>query len=234
MPAPAPLASLVFDVPPFRLSGAVYGVLMNHRAALAALGEAVHRPPYKAPPKGVVLYIKPRNTLLGPGDTVRVDDAAGQLEVGAALGVVIGRTACAVGEDDAIACIAGYVIVADFSVPHDSYFRPAIRYKARDASCAIGPRVVARASIANPDALGVRVYVDGRLVHEAGTGDTFRSVARLVADVSEFMTLAPGDVLMAGVAHGAPRVGAGAHVAIEIDGLDRLETRVLLAEEAGR
>ena len=133
-----------------------------------------------------------------------------------------------------MAFIAGYVVVADFSVPHDSYFRPAIRFKARDASCAIGPRVVARASIADPEALGVRVYVDGRLTHETGTGGTFRSVARLVADISEFMTLAPGDVLIAGVAPGAPRVGAGAQVAIEIDGLGRLETRVLRAEEAGR
>ena len=234
MPALASPANLVFDVPPFRLSGGVYGVLMNHRAALAALGEAVHQAPYKAPPKGVVLYIKPRNTLLAPGDAARVDDAAGQLEVGAALGIVIGRTACAVGESEAMACIAGYVIVADFSVPHDSYFRPAIRYKARDASCAIGPRVVARASIADPDVLGVRVYIDARLAHEASTGGTFRSVARLVADVSEFMTLAPGDVLMAGVAPGAPRVGTGAQVAIEIDGLGRLETRVAATAAAAR
>ena len=234
MPGTALAASLVFDVAPFRFSGAVYGVLVNHRSALAALGEAVHRPPYQAPPQGVVLYIKPRNTLLGPGDAVRVDDAAGQLEVGAALGVVIGRTACAVGEDDAMACIAGYVIVADFSVPHDSYFRPAIRFKARDASCAIGPAVVARTAVADPDALGVRVYIDGRLAHEAGTGGTFRSVARLVADVSEFMTLAPGDVLMAGVAPGAPKVGFGADVAIEIDGLGRLETRVAATAESAR
>ncbi|MEO8526546.1 MAG: fumarylacetoacetate hydrolase family protein [Caldimonas sp.] len=234
MPGTALPASLVFDAPPFRLSGAVYGVLMNHRAALAALGDAVHQAPYKAPPKSVVLYIKPRNSLLGPGDAVRVDDSTPQLEAGAALGIVIGRTACAVDEDGAMACISGFVIVADFSVPHDSYFRPAIRFKARDASCAIGPRVVARASVADPDALGVRVYVDGRLVHEAGTGDTYRSVARLVCDVSAFMTLAPGDLLMAGVAPGAPRVGADARVAIEIDGLGRLETRVLRAGESGR
>ncbi len=229
LPAPVSPTGLVFDLPPFRLSGAVYGVLMNHRAALAALGDAAHQPPYQAPPKGVVLYVKPRNTLIAPGAAALVFDAAETLEVGAALGIVIGRTACAVGEGEAMACVAGYVIVADFSVPHDSWFRPAIRFKARDASCALGPRVVARAAIADPDALGVRVYVDGTLVHEAATGDTFRPVARLVAAVSDFMTLAPGDVLMAGVAPGAPRVGAGARVAIEIDGLGRLETRVLAA-----
>lgn len=234
MTVPVLPGDLVFDVPPYRWSGQVYGVLMNHRAALAALGEAVHEAPYKAPPKAVVLYVKPRNTLIAPGGAALVDDVTGLLEVGAALGIVIGRTACAVAESEAMACVAGYVVVADFSVPHDAWFRPAIRFKARDGSCAIGPRVVSRESIDDPDALEVRVHVDGVLVHVAGTGGTIRSVARLVADVSEFMTLAPGDVLMAGVAPGAPRVGAGAEVAIEIDGLGRLETRVRGTLEAAQ
>lgn len=225
-------AGLAFDVPPYRLSGNVYGVLMNHRAALTALGDAAHQPPYKAPPKAVVLYVKPRNTLIASGGAALVFDSAEMLEVGAALGIVIGRTACAVGLGEAMACVAGYVIAGDFSVPHESWFRPAIRFKARDASCAIGPGVVGRDAIADPDALGMRVYVDGVLVHEAGTGGTFRTVARLVVDVSDFMTLSPGDVLLAGVAPGAPRVGAGARVAIEIDGLGRLETHVLAEDRA--
>lgn len=228
-----PAFALSFDVAPFRLSGTVYGVLMNHRSALAAIGEAAHQPPYKAPPKGVVLYVKPRNTLVGPGEAIRIDDASGQLEIGAALGIVVGRTACNVAAAEAMEHVAGYVIVADCSIPHDVFYRPAIRFKARDGSCAIGPRVVARADIVDPDALGVRVLVDGRLVHASGTGDTFRGVARLLADVSEFMTLAPGDLLLAGVAAGAPRAGAGSAVAVEIDGLGRLETRIAAAAEAG-
>ncbi len=228
-----PASALSFEVAPFRLSGTVYGVLMNHRAALEALGDAASQPPYKAPPKAPVLYVKPRNTLVAPGEPIRIDDASGQLEVGAALGIVIGRTACNVGAVQALEYVAGYVIVADCSIPHDSWFRPAIRFKARDGSCAIGPRVVARADIADPDALGVRVLVDGRPMHEASTGGTFRGVAALIAAVSEFMTLAPGDLLLAGVAPGAPRVGAGSALAVEIDGLGRLETRVAVAAEAG-
>ena len=224
-----------FDVPPYRLSGVVYGALLNHAPQLAALGDAVSRPPYKAAPQAPVLAIKPRNTLVAPGAPIRIDDPAGELEVGAALGIVVGRTACRVAEQDAMDCVAGYLIVADCSLPHDSYYRPAIRFKARDGSCAIGPKVVARADIANPDALGVRVLVDGRPVHATRTGDTFRGVARLVSDISDFMTLAPGDLLLAGVAAGSPRVGAGASLAIEIDGLGRLETRVEPAVElAGR
>lgn len=224
------LAEPRFDMAPYRLSGTVYGVLMNHRAALAALGDAVERPPYVAAPKGVVLYVKPRNTLVAPGQAVQVDGADGRVEVGAALGIVIGRTLCAVDEGTALAGVAGFVIVADFSVPHTSYFRPAIRLRARDASCVFGPAVVAAGEVGNPDALGVRVFVDGRLAHTASTGGTIRSVARLLADVSDFMTLAPGDVLLAGVAPGAPQVGADTDVAIEIDGLGRLETRTARAE----
>lgn len=221
---------LAFPFPPYRLSGTVYGVLMNHRAALAALGDAVNQPPYKAAPKAPVLFVKPRNTLVAPGMPIRVDGAA-ELEVGAALGIVVGRTACRVSEADALDFIAGYAIVADCSVPHDSYYRPSIRFKARDGSCAIGPAVVARSDIADADALGVRVLVDGRPVHTASTGGTVRGVARLLSDISEFMTLAPGDLLLAGVAPGAPRVGAGATLAIEIDGLGRLETRVVAATD---
>ncbi|MGZ5186270.1 MAG: fumarylacetoacetate hydrolase family protein [Caldimonas sp.] len=234
MPALASPADVGFDATPFRLSGSVYGVLLNHRAALAALGPAVDQPPYKGAPKSVVLYIKPRNTLVAPGEAIEADAAVGPVEVGAALGIVIGRTACATPEAEALDRVAGYVIVGDFSVAHDSYFRPAIRFRARDASCAIGPKVVPRKAIADPDSLAVRVFVGGRLVHEASTGGTVRSVARLVADVSEFMTLAPGDILLAGVAPGAPRVGAGAEVAIEIDGLGRLETRVVARPDASR
>jgi 5-oxopent-3-ene-1,2,5-tricarboxylate decarboxylase/2-hydroxyhepta-2,4-diene-1,7-dioate isomerase len=221
-----------FAMAPYRLSGAVYGAAMNHRGALAALGDAVHRPPYKAPPSGVVLYIKPSNTLIAAGDGAQVDDAAPELEVGAALGLVIGRTACAVREADALDHVAGYLVVADFSVPHDSFFRPQIRFKARDASCAFGAAVVSRRSVDHPDALAVRVYVDGRLAQATTTGDHVRGAARLLADVSDFMTLNPGDVLLTGVAPGAPRVGAGAEVAIEIDGVGRLQVRVAHSERA--
>ncbi len=222
----------VFAEAPYRLSGAVYGAAMNHRGALAALGDAVHRPPYKAPPAGVVLYIKPRNTFITAGDAAQVDDAAAELEVGAALGLLIGRTACAVRESDALDHVAGYLVVADFSVPHDSFFRPQIRFKARDASCAFGPTLVPRRSVDRADALAVRVYVNGRLVQETTTGDRVRGAARLLADVSDFMTLNPGDVLLTGVAPGAPRVGDGAEVAVEIDGVGRLQVRVARSERA--
>jgi len=213
---------LNFDFAPWRLSGQVFGVLMNHRPALAALGDAVNAAPYKAPPKAPVLYLKPRNTQVADGAAVAVPAGVPALEVGAALGLVIGRTACRVTVDDALAHVAGLVIVADLSVPHDSFYRPSVRHKARDGFCPIGPQVWPLSAVASVDDLAVRVAVDGQAVHNTTTGDRFRHAAQLLADVSSFMTLSPGDVLLLGVSAGAPQVAAGHAVAISVQGLGTL------------
>jgi len=219
---PAMRCQMAVDVAPYRLSGTVYGTLLNHRSALAALGEKSLRPPYNAPPQAPVLYVKPRNTLSLCGDAVEIPAAAAELEVGACLGILIGRTACNVGQEAAIEHVAGYLIVNDVSVPHPDYYRPAVRYKARDGFCPLGPRVTARAQVSDPDALELRTYVDGALVQTMSTADLLRSVARLIADVTEFMTLAPGDVLASGAAAPAPRVRAGQTVTMEADALGTL------------
>jgi 5-oxopent-3-ene-1,2,5-tricarboxylate decarboxylase / 2-hydroxyhepta-2,4-diene-1,7-dioate isomerase len=219
------MTEIAMDIPPYRLSGQVYGTLLNHRTALAALGSAVDSPPYKAPPKAPVLYIKPRNTLAVDGTPVKVPQDAPELEIGASLGIVIGRAACNLRAESALETVAGYLIVNDVSVPHSEFYRPSIRFKARDGFCPIGPRVVPRAAIANPDALTIRVYVDGQLRQTATTADLVRPVAKLLADVTEFMTLAPGDVLAVGVAAPAPRVCAGQIARIEIEGVGQLENR---------
>ncbi len=211
-----------FDVAPYHLSGVVYGTLLNHEPALQALGDAVNAAPYKAAPRAPVLYLKPRNTLAGHGDRVGVPADAAELEVGAALGVVIGRTACRVSIELALDYVAGYTIVNDISVPHEVFYRPSIRFKARDGFCPVGPVVVPRAAIPNPDDLVVQVFVDGELKQRTTTGQRLRNVARLLADVTEFMTLLPGDVLMLGVAAGAPRVRAGQQSRIVIEGIGEL------------
>jgi len=223
-------AQLTFGFAPYRLSGTVYGVLLNHAPALAALGDAVNAAPYKAPPKAPVLYLKPRNTLAGPGSTCAVPPDVPALQVGASLGAVIGRTACRVAERDALQCVAGCAIVDDLSVPHDSFYRPSVRFKARDGSCVIGA-VVGRERLRDPGALAVRIFVDGELVQRTDTGERIRPLARLIADVSEFMTLAPGDILLLGTAAGAPTARAGQTIAIEIDGLGRLEHALVAAGE---
>ena len=189
------------------------------------MGPAAHQPPYKSPPKAPVLSLKPRNTLAAAGADIVIPSSAERLVVGATLALVIGRTACRVSVDDALDHLAGYTIAADLSMPHDSHYRPAVRLRARDGFCPIGPRVVVRGAIADPDRLAIRVWVDERLVHTTSTAGMLRPAARLLAEVSDFMTLVPGDVLLLGMAPGAPQVAAGQGVAIEIEGLGRLHNR---------
>jgi 5-oxopent-3-ene-1,2,5-tricarboxylate decarboxylase/2-hydroxyhepta-2,4-diene-1,7-dioate isomerase len=220
-----------FAFAPYRLSGTVYGVLLNHAPALAALGAKANEAPYKAPPKAPVLYVKPRNTLAGPGAAMQVPPDVAALLIGANLGAVIGRTACRVSEAEALSCVAGYVIVSDLSVPHESFYRPSVRLKALDGSCVIG-RAVAKDRVRNPDALAITVFVDGEPVQRTDTGSRIRPLARLLADVTDFMTLSPGDIILLGTAHGAPTARAGQRVAIEIDGLGRLESMLAAAGPA--
>lgn len=211
-----------FAFAPYRLSGTVYGVLLNHAPALAALGDAAHAAPYKAPPRAPVLYVKPRNTLSAPGAAVELPGDAAALQIGANLGAVIGRTACRVSAANALEFVAGYAIVNDLSVPHEAFFRPSVRFKAIDGSCVVAA-VVPRSRVADPDRLLVRVFVDGELAQRTDTGERIRPLAQLLADVTEFMTLAPGDILMLGTSHGAPLARAGQRIAVEIEGLGRVE-----------
>jgi len=207
---------------PYRLSGTVYGVLFNHAPALAALGDAVNAAPYKARPLAPVLYVKPRNTLAAAGAACELPVGIEALQIGANLGIVIGRTACRVCTQEAASFVAGYTIVNDLSVPHENFHRPSVRFKTLDGSCVIGAPVP-RARVANPDALSVRVFVDGDVAQRTDTAARIRPMAQLLTDITDFMTLAPGDIVLLGTSHGAPTARAGQRVAIEIDGLGRVE-----------
>ncbi|MDR8105010.1 fumarylacetoacetate hydrolase family protein [Burkholderia cenocepacia] len=198
------------------IGGTIYGTLLNDSAALAALGDAIYSAPYKAPPKAPVLYVKPRNSLAGHGAKVVVPDDYQGVQIGGSLGIVIGRTASHVSVDNALEFIAGYTIVADICIPHENVYRPSVRFRARDGFCVIGPTVVARRHTPDPDALRIAIDIDGNECFQASTATAIRSVARLISDATDFMTLAPGDVLTLGVPHGAPIAHAGDRVSIAI------------------
>jgi 5-oxopent-3-ene-1,2,5-tricarboxylate decarboxylase / 2-hydroxyhepta-2,4-diene-1,7-dioate isomerase len=227
---PLPVAGTPGPLRRTGLSGTVYGVLANDPALVAALGEAVNQPPYKAPPHAPVLYLKPRNTLAASGQRVVLPAGEDGFEVGACLGLVVGRTACRVSPGAAMSHIDALVAVADLSLPHASYYRPSLRFKARDGSCLVGAPAPCAAA-GNPDALSVRVWVDGHMAQAATTGGRTRGAARLLSDVSDFMTLRPGDVLLLGASHGAPIVRAGQRFVVEIEGLEPLQGEVVGPEE---
>ena len=217
-----------FDLPPHRFSGTVYGALLNHAPELLALGAAVDEAPYKAAPRAPVLQVKPRNTLAGEGDAIEVPPGVSALVMGATLGIVIGRTACGVDASNALEFVAGYTIVNDVFVPTPSHYRPSVRLRARDGFCPISANVCA---LSEPDALRVEVHIDGQLVQQTTTGDRVRHVAQLIADVSDFMTLQVGDVLLLGASADAPLARAGQRVEIRIEGLGSLRNH-LVAEAA--
>ncbi|CAB3675619.1 fumarylacetoacetate hydrolase family protein [Paraburkholderia rhynchosiae] len=211
--------------------GAVYGTLLNDRAALDALGDAMHAAPYKSPPKAPVLYLKPRNTLAGHRAKVVIPDDTLGAEVGASLGIVIGRTATRVSADHAFDYIAGYTLVADLSVPHASVYRPSVRFRARDGFCVVGPAVVAARHVANPDELAIKVSLNGADAFAASTASSVRNVARLLADVTDFMTLSPGDVITLGVPHGSPVAHIGDEATLAIGALPPLRVSFIGATE---
>lgn len=224
-------ADMVLDAP---VTGTIYGTLLNYKGELAALGEAVNAPPYQRPPKAPVLYLKPANTVIGNGMPIPVPDGVEALQVGAALGIVIGRAAFRVPREQALEYVAGYTIVNDVSIPHASFYRPAIKEKCRDGFCPVGPWIIGKEAVANPDALRVRVYVNGELKQESTTADLVRSVAQLMADVTDFMTLHPGDVLLAGVAEAPPLVKPGDRVRIDIGDVGVLENIVMRETDAAK
>lgn len=204
---------------------AVYGVVLNFRNELTALGEAIHAKPYNQPPSAPILYVKPANTWIGEGDPIALPAGEPLLQPGATLGMVFGRAAVRVTEQSALDYVAGYCVINDVRLPHDSYYRPALKQLCRDGFCAIGT-LIERRKAGNPDALTLRTYVNGSLQHEANTRDLVRSAPRLIAEISDFMTLGAGDILMIGVPHGRPAARAGDRVRVEVAGIGHIENPV--------
>ena len=212
---------LLYDDPPYRLSGVVYGPLLNQRSALEGLGDAVNQPPYKAAPKGPVLYMKPRNTLAFGGQRTTIPDGVQAMRVGATLGLVMGRAACRVPTETALDHVAGLVLVADLTVSHDTFYRPSAPFVARDASCIIGPRIVPLAQIGDPNAVTLSIRV-GDTQATASMAGMVRPAARLLADVTEFMTLSTGDLLLLGTCPDMPLLGRDQAFVIGAPGMGEL------------
>ena len=218
-------------VPPYRLSGVVYATLLNDPAQVRDLGDRAYEAPYKEPPVAPVLGLKPRNTIVSNDAAIVVPPGVEHLAMGPSLGIVIGRPACRVAAAEARDVIAGFVVVNDISIPVPSHYRPAVRFRARDGFCPISSDFATWDALPGPpDSLRVAVQIEGRLVHAGSTSGRTRGVCKLLADVTEFMTLQPGDVLLLGGPAAAPVAGPGSHVRIEIEGVGALQNRYVAAE----
>ncbi|AZE62037.1 MULTISPECIES: fumarylacetoacetate hydrolase family protein [Pseudomonas] len=202
-------------------SGTLFGVALNYQGLLEQHLAAFEQAPYQKPPTKPVLFIKTPNTRNTHGGVV-LQPAGERLQPGPALGVVIGQRASRVSQDNAMAHVAGYVVVNEFSLPEDSYYRPAVKAKCRDGFCALGPEVIARDQVTNPNQLDLKLFVNGQLRQENSTAHWVRDIAQLIAEISEFMTLHPGDVLITGTPEGRVDVQPGDRVEVEITGVGRL------------
>ena len=223
-----------FD-PPWLPSGTVYGTLLNFRRECALWAPKMVEPPYLAAPRAPVLYVKTANTFAPAGAAVSV---TGEAQLGATLGLVIGgfesnealtgasQAQRAINHEvDALARVAGCVLIDDLSLPHVSYYRPAIRWRNRDGFLVCAPAVTPAHEV-DLKTLAIETRVNGVRVQTVDLSTLVRDAASLLSDVSAFMTLQPGDVLLLGtdcLPDGTrPHAKAGDHVEISAPGLTAL------------
>jgi 5-oxopent-3-ene-1,2,5-tricarboxylate decarboxylase / 2-hydroxyhepta-2,4-diene-1,7-dioate isomerase len=170
----------------FTPTGTVYGTLLNFKAELAAMQSQMNQPPYKAPPQAPVLYVKPANTWSTNGASIAVPARVPEVEIGATIAMVVSS-----GLNSQIR----FVLMNDFSIPHNSFFRPPVKFKCLDGFLGIGPQTI---ETNKPQDFKLEVRVNGDLVQSLDFSQLVRPAGQLLADVSEFMTLHDGDVLMLG------------------------------------
>ena len=209
-----------------QVSGTVYGVILNDTVSVQKIG-SLEEAPYKGAPKAPVLYLKPANTRVGCGSVVSLPAGANSVEVAATVGLVMGRAAGRLGAGNALEAVAGIVLAADLSLPHASYYRPAIREKCFDGALPIS----SVKPLADLSGLTLTTEIDGQVVDTRSLNDLIRSPAKLLADVSEWMTLSQGDVLLVGVRYLAPQAKAGSAVRISAEGLGSLNFSIAGAQQ---
>lgn len=211
-------------------TGTVYGVLLNFQGEMQALAPQMNQPPYKAAPRAPVLYVKTANTWSTHGSRITVPAGVPEVEVGATIAMVISANKAEGSAQSATKSIASFVLMNDLSVPHTSFFRPPVKFKCLDGFLGIGAQTVPADRAGDPAQFSLEVRINGELRQSVKFADLVRNASQLLADVGEFMTLHPGDVLMLGCDVGRPLAKAGDRIDINAPGFDTL-SNTLVAEE---
>ncbi|NSX56645.1 fumarylacetoacetate hydrolase family protein [Parasulfitobacter algicola] len=159
-------------------------------------------------PPEPVLFFKATSAIVGPNDDVRIPKGSQKTDWEVELGVVIGRDARYVDEDDAMNYVAGYCVVNDLSERAFQIERSGqwVKGKSADTFGPIGPWLVTKDEIPNPQNLHMWLEVDGQRYQDGSTRTMVYGVAHLVHYISQFMSLQPGDVISTGT---PPGVGMG-------------------------
>jgi 2-keto-4-pentenoate hydratase/2-oxohepta-3-ene-1,7-dioic acid hydratase in catechol pathway len=161
-----------------------------------------------AVPKEPIVFMKATSAIIGPDDDVVIPRGSAKTDWEVELGVVIGTPAKYVSEADALAHVAGYCVVNDLS---ERAFQLEgtgqwVKGKSADTFGPIGPWLVTRDEVADPQNLAMFLEVDGHRYQNGSTSTMIFGVAYLVSFLSRFMSLQPGDIITTGT---PPGVGMG-------------------------
>ena len=183
------------------------------------------------PPERPIIFAKFSTAVVGPGATIRWDPAlTQQVDYEVELGVVMGRTARRVPAAEALDYVAGYTICNDVTardLQHGD--RQWVRGKSLDTFCPLGPWLVTREEVPDPQDLSLRCTLNGQVMQDSTTAEMIFGVAYLIEFISRAFTLLPGDVIATGTPHGvgvfrSPQVFMkdGDVVTVEVEGLGQL------------
>jgi 2-keto-4-pentenoate hydratase/2-oxohepta-3-ene-1,7-dioic acid hydratase in catechol pathway len=162
----------------------------------------------KEPPAEPILFMKATSAICGPDDDIEIPEGSSKTDWEVELGVVIGKRAKYVREEDALEHVAGYCTVNDVSERAFQSERGGqwTKGKSHDTFGPVGPWLVTRDEVADPQALELWLEVDGIRRQNGSTRTMIFGVASLVSYISRFMTLEPGDIIATGT---PPGVGLG-------------------------
>jgi len=188
------------------------------------------------PPKEPILFNKSASCLAGPNDALTLPKGSEKSDWEVELGVVIGKRAQDVSVEEALSYVAGYCVINDVSERAYQIERGGQWTKGKSAPGfgPVGPYLVTADEVPDPQALGLRLSLNGEMVQNNFTSDMIFSVAEIIAHMSEFMALVPGDVIATGTPEGVgmgmkPQrfLRVGDVMELEIDGLGRQRTEVI-------
>jgi 2-keto-4-pentenoate hydratase/2-oxohepta-3-ene-1,7-dioic acid hydratase in catechol pathway len=222
-----PLSSVEL-LPPIPRPGKILCLGLNYAAHAAEGGNQV--------PEHPTVFVRVTTSLVGPGAPVIRPRVSTQLDYEVELAVVIGRKCHDVAEDDGLSYVFGYTIMNDVSVR--DYQRRTSQWtlgKNFDGSGPLGPAIVTADELpAGAHGLGIRTRLNGELLQNGNTADMVFPAARIVALLSEVMTLLPGDVIATGTPSGVGHarrpqlwMKPGDTVSCEIDGIGTLSNPIV-------
>lgn len=209
--------------PPISRPGKIIGIGLNYKDHAAETGAEI--------PEKPIVFAKYPNTINGPGDPILIPKITEKADYEAELAVVIGRSARHVEAADTLDYVFGYMNANDVS-SRDLQFSEGgqwTRSKSLDTFAPIGPYLVTKDEIEDPQDLSVKCTLNDEVMQDGTTSKMIFSVAELVSFLSTGMTLEPGDIIMTGTPPGVggardPQVflKEGDEVTIEIGGLGAL------------